>query len=156
MSSIMRSPVKPLPCCPLLVSAQAPWSRWVEWPEVTVLALLCSLLIYHSSLIKLILLIGKPSSMSPSVCMTSPEGPQSTKPNLWDGIHLRFSKDQSRSLQKHKKFILALLFCGNKNQMELGNYKEMWEVITPLEFIKSLSQPPFLWFGFGNLFYWFS
>lgn len=43
MSSMMRSPVKPLPCCPLLVSPQAPWSRWVEWPEITVLASLCSL-----------------------------------------------------------------------------------------------------------------
>lgn len=28
--------------CPLLVSAQTPPGRWVEWPEISLLAFLCS------------------------------------------------------------------------------------------------------------------
>lgn len=55
------------------------------------------------------------------------------------GTHLEFAKDRPKSLQKHyeKLFILALLFSGNKNQIEIGNYRETWEVIILSEFIKS-------------------
>lgn len=121
---------------------------WETERSVYWLSFALSRFTYLSSRIKLILLIGRPISASPSVYITSPDGFTEHKAKVMNGgTHPGFAKDWPRSLQKHYKklLILALLFSDTKNRIEIGNCRETWEVIILSELIKSLSKSPSLW-----------
>lgn len=96
------------------------------------LSFILSTFLYHFSLIKLILLIGKPISASPSVYITSPDGLQRTEPNLWmvGYTSLDFQRISQGPFIIGIKTLLetshpSTFFSGNKKQMELGNYKNL-------------------------------
>lgn len=120
VSIIMRSSTKPLPCCRLLVSVQGPGGRWIDWPEIIYwLSFALSRFLYHSSLIKLILLTGKPISAFPPIYIHCPDGFAEHKAKLMSGgVHISGGETKAQSHLKGSAFFpgqMCILrpFTGN-------------------------------------------